>query len=116
MKKVLLKTFETTKEYLQEVEEGKPPVKKPMKLKYADLMLQILGATPQEGFDLLAMKMRLNVIGKIEKAVEKEAKSVSFEDAEFSVVKKLVNEHKFAILDQGIVDFIEHIDEVAKAE
>lgn len=116
MKKVKLGVFVTKKEYLQDVEGSKDPVKKGMELKYSQLMLDILNVTPSDGFDLLAMQKRLKVIDVIEEAVAKEAKSVSFEDADFDLIKKLVGEHKFAILDQGIVDFIQHLNEVAEKE
>lgn len=79
---------------------------------YYDLIKETLETPPPGGFSLEVMHPRLRILTVLEKAKGKN--TVSFEEGDFELIRKLYKDMKFIVVSQGYEDFATHLDEVAK--
>lgn len=77
---------------------------------YADLIKLIINNPGREGFDLKAIKQRLEIISNIETAKDDK---IEIENANIELIKKLVDEYKWATIHKEIVEFIEYIKSIS---
>lgn len=89
--KIELKTFITN--------PGKQPVE------YSQLLIGALNQPPQGGFTPSVMKERIELIDRLEDA--KDTLEVSSE--ELAIIKKLVANQSFGIIDKGLIEYTDYI-------
>lgn len=77
-------------------------------LQYKELILTAVKAPPQGGFDPDTMRKRMRVVDAVELA-EKKNQPIQLEDEDVSTLKQCVKTVKWAILDKGIIAFIDEI-------
>lgn len=77
---------------------------------YFDLILICIRQTPKEGYDIIEMRRRMKVID----ALEKEKNFVEIEDTDFISIKKCVNDMRWGIIHQGLIDFVDYITNIKK--
>lgn len=80
-----------------------------LKFDYREVLNDILRLKPQ-GMDLVEMEKALRVIG----AVKRASGTVQLEDDEHQYLLARVNEHRWSVADQAILDFSKEVRE-AKA-
>jgi len=73
------------------------------KMTYADLAKACVNQPKQGGFSVIEMKERLNLLDKLE------GEEFNLEDAESTLLKKLVSEMKWAMMHTDIVQFVENL-------
>lgn len=105
MKTLELKTIKIVLDPIKD-SEGNEVQPEPVKLPYKDLLISALKNIPQGGMDLDTMDNNLRVLSKIKKA---KGKSVELDDADVDLIHKLVVAQKFNFVDQGFVDYRDHI-------
>lgn len=76
----------------------------------AGLLKVVLNLPPERGITVTEMRSRYKILDKLEGAGE----TISFEDAEFTTVKKLYNEFGWLGNHRDILDLGDHLDEVEK--
>ncbi len=75
---------------------------------YADLITTCVKAVdPQQGATIDEMRKAMKVLDVTEKAGEE----MKFEDAEMSHIKEKVEAMKWAIMDRGIIQFVDDIND-----
>lgn len=72
-------------------------------ISYQLLIKTSTNSIPKDWFTVDLMKQRL----RIQNVIEEEKDTYNFEDSDFEVLKWCVNEMKWSILSQDIVDFAE---------
>lgn len=76
--------------------------------KYSDLVSIVVNQKQQGGFGITDISMRL----KIEDKAKQANGTIDLEDAEFSYLKKLVNESKWNVVNADILKFYEDINSI----
>ena len=87
----------------------KSPNGQEIPVNYFDLARQSVNNPPQQGFTPKDMRDRMRILVVLDNAKEDVA---NIEDADVEVLKKCVNEMRWAILSQGIVDFCDKVDKL----
>lgn len=76
------------------------------KMTYVDLLKIIADVPPAQGYTIAEMRQRLGLYAALIAIDNK----ISLEDADFVVMKKLVQEFKWAQSHTDIIDFVDHIE------
>lgn len=78
----------------------------PVKATYGAWIKAAINNPPKDGFTVDDIRWRLNVDAAIRNSIN----YIDLEDAEFAKVKQCVNEMKWGITAQEIVDFVDYIN------
>lgn len=97
-----MKTIDNKTTNLSFLVEGKEK-----KMTYKDILKLILDLPPEKGYSITEMRQRLKIYAEIEP--DKKNK-INLEDADFSILKKLVLDFKWAQHHKDIVAFVDHIE------
>lgn len=113
MKKIELKSFYVT----QSTASG--PILKDGKVvedevKYKDLILGALNYVPEGGISLSEQGKRLKVIEKVENA--KNGTELELDDVDIDLIHQLLQNMRYRIVDQGLLDFSDYITSVKETK
>jgi len=77
----------------------------------AEMALSCTKQPTEKGFDVSEMRKRMRVVDVLEKAIEKKEKTINLEDADYDELKKCVDSMRWAIVDKGILEFCDLIED-----
>lgn len=76
----------------------------------SDLLKIAINSPVQGGYTVTEMAQRLKMLDIVDKAEKSNAIVVDFEDADFTVLAKLVKDTKWNVISRTIVDFVSEFD------
>jgi len=82
-------------------------------ISFADLVRQAANNIPQGGLDVREMSNRLRLVGAADRA-DKENTPINLEDSDYNTLKRCVDEMRWVVVSEGIVEFYDTIMEAGK--
>tara|TARA_Y100001951_G_C11175631_1_gene202910 strand:- start:248 stop:577 length:330 start_codon:yes stop_codon:yes gene_type:complete len=85
---------------------------KPASIQYGDLLTGALNSIPEGGLAPVDMRERIKIIDKIESSKNG---SIKLTEDEFNTVYDMAKDQKYAIVNQGFVDYVDYLDALKKS-
>jgi len=79
-------------------------------ISYLDLLKIAVNAPSQGGYTVSEMGQRLRILDVINATEKANDNKIAFEDADFTVLSKLVKDAKWSVISRTIVDFVGEFD------
>lgn len=80
---------------------------KEIDIKTLELLKICINTPPEGGYNISDLMLRLKMLDLVDKADKKKAKTIEFEDADFSKLSEVVKSTKWNILSKKILEFVQ---------